>query len=135
MDIHVYIEVTDLDQGVDFYRNALGLRVRRQLDSDWVELQGASVPVFLLSDRPAVAELGGRRVDRDFASACRPQKWALATGLQDNRRRRSLREEARELRPRESMALADSTRRFRDRDFEDKLGNINRDRGRHGTSS
>ena len=53
MDVHVYIGVTDLEHGIAFYTQALGLSLRRRLRPNWVELEGASVPVFLLvSNRP-----------------------------------------------------------------------------------
>ncbi len=51
--VHAYIAVTDLERGIVFYCEALGLRLRRRLDDDWVELEGASTPIFLLvRDRP-----------------------------------------------------------------------------------
>ena len=53
MDVHVYIGVTDLEHGIAFYTQGLGLRLRRRLRANWVELEGASVPIFLLvSNRP-----------------------------------------------------------------------------------
>jgi len=53
MDVHVYIGVTDLEHGIAFYTQGLGLRLGRRLRPNWVELEGASVPVFLLvSNRP-----------------------------------------------------------------------------------
>jgi predicted enzyme related to lactoylglutathione lyase len=53
MDVHVYIGVTDLEHGIAFYTQSLGLRLRRCLRPNWVELEGASVPIFLLvSNRP-----------------------------------------------------------------------------------
>jgi predicted enzyme related to lactoylglutathione lyase len=53
MDVHVYIGVTDLEYGITFYTQGLGLRLRRRLCPNWVELEGASIPVFLLvSNRP-----------------------------------------------------------------------------------
>jgi predicted enzyme related to lactoylglutathione lyase len=53
MDVHVYIGVTDLEHGIAFYTQGIGLRFRRRLRPNWVELEGASVPVFLLvSNRP-----------------------------------------------------------------------------------
>lgn len=51
--VHAYIAVTDLERGIAFYCQALGLRLRRRLDDDWAELEGASTPIFLLvRDRP-----------------------------------------------------------------------------------
>jgi len=53
MDVHVYIGVTDLEHGIAFYTQGRGLRLRRRLRPNWVELEGASVPIFLLvSNRP-----------------------------------------------------------------------------------
>ena len=53
MDVHVYIGVTEIQRGIEFYTQGLGLRLRRRLASNWAELEGASVPIFLLvSERP-----------------------------------------------------------------------------------
>ena len=53
MEVHVYIGVTDLERGIAFYTQGIGLRLRRRLRANWVELEGASVPIFLLvSNRP-----------------------------------------------------------------------------------
>ncbi len=53
MDVHVYIGVTDLEHGIAFYTQGIGLRLHRRLRPNWVELEGASVPIFLLvSNRP-----------------------------------------------------------------------------------
>jgi predicted enzyme related to lactoylglutathione lyase len=64
--VHAYIEVADMERGIDFYCNALGLTLRRRLRPTWVELAGANVPLFLLGNRPPVADLGARKVPRDF---------------------------------------------------------------------
>jgi predicted enzyme related to lactoylglutathione lyase len=54
MEVHVYIGVSDILRGIAFYTQGLGLRLRRRLAANWVELEGASVPIFLLqADRPA----------------------------------------------------------------------------------
>ena len=53
MDVHVYIGVTELQRGIEFYTAGMGLRFRRRLGNNWVELEGASVPIFLLGiNRP-----------------------------------------------------------------------------------
>lgn len=64
--VHAYIEVTDLAHGINFYCGGLGLTLKRQLGPRWVELAGASLPIFLLGDRPEIAELGTTKVPRDF---------------------------------------------------------------------
>ena len=53
MDVHVYIGVTDLEHDIAFYTQGIGLHFRRRLRPNWVEMEGVSVPVFLLvSNRP-----------------------------------------------------------------------------------
>jgi catechol 2,3-dioxygenase-like lactoylglutathione lyase family enzyme len=44
----VDVDVPDLDRAVRFYTAALGLRVGRRLGTDFVELLGAEVPIYLL---------------------------------------------------------------------------------------
>jgi predicted enzyme related to lactoylglutathione lyase len=53
INVHAYIAVTNLERGIEFYCQALGLRLRRRLDADWAELEGTSTPIFLLvRERP-----------------------------------------------------------------------------------
>src|SRR5215208_4453040 len=66
LEIHAYIEVSDLDQGIGFYCGGLGLALKRRLSPDRVELAGANLPVFLLGNRPPVAELGATNARRSF---------------------------------------------------------------------
>jgi len=65
--VHAYIEVADLERGIIFYCEGLGLSLRRRFGDSWVELDGANLPIFLLGNRSAVADLGGARVRRSFA--------------------------------------------------------------------
>jgi predicted enzyme related to lactoylglutathione lyase len=65
--VHAYIEVTELEPGINFYCEGLGLSLKRRLSPSWVELDGADLPIFLLCDRPAMADLGGKRVRRSFS--------------------------------------------------------------------
>jgi predicted enzyme related to lactoylglutathione lyase len=64
--VHAYVEVTDVARGIAFYCQGLGLTLKRRLSPTWMELDGASVPIFLLADRPAVADLGSRQVARSY---------------------------------------------------------------------
>ena len=64
--VHAYIEVTDAALGVDFYCNGLGLMLKRRLSPTWIELGGAALPIFLLANRPPVADLGTRNVQRSY---------------------------------------------------------------------
>ncbi len=77
VSVHAYISVTDLEHGIAFYGQALGLSLKRRLDDDWAELEGASLPVFLLvRDRPE-QQPDGWTVHLDF----------LTDGLEDAERR------------------------------------------------
>ena len=66
IEVHAYIDVADLERGIAFYCEGLGLSLKRRLSPSWVELDGANLPVFLLGNRPPTAELGGSRVQRSF---------------------------------------------------------------------
>jgi predicted enzyme related to lactoylglutathione lyase len=67
----VNIDVPDVDRGVAFYTQALGLRVGRRLGAGCVELLGAEVPVYLLEKRAGtrIGPAGGdtRRYDRHWS--------------------------------------------------------------------
>ena len=52
LEVHAYIEVADLERGMEFYCGGLGLSLKRRLSPSWVEFDGANLPVFLLGDRP-----------------------------------------------------------------------------------
>ena len=47
-DLLVNIDVPDIEAGIAFYTAALGLNVGRRFDSDFVELVGRDVPLYLL---------------------------------------------------------------------------------------
>ena len=66
IEVHAYIDVADLERGIAFYCEGLGLSLKRRLSPSWVELEGANLPVFLLGNRPPTAELGGSRMQRSF---------------------------------------------------------------------
>ena len=66
LHVHAYIEVADLERGIAFYCDGLGLALKRRLSAGWVELAGANLPVFLLGNRPPLADLGATRVPRRF---------------------------------------------------------------------
>jgi predicted enzyme related to lactoylglutathione lyase len=46
------IDVPDIEAGIAFYTAALGLRVGRRFDSDFVELLGRDAPIYLLRKDP-----------------------------------------------------------------------------------
>jgi predicted enzyme related to lactoylglutathione lyase len=66
LTVHAYIEVTDPEKGIAFYCDGLGLTVKRRLGPRWIELAGANMEIFLLANRPAVADLGSRKVTRSY---------------------------------------------------------------------
>ena len=66
LTVHAYIEVADLERGISFYCDTLGLSLKRRLRPSWVELEGANVPIFLLGNRPPIADLGGKKVPRSY---------------------------------------------------------------------
>jgi predicted enzyme related to lactoylglutathione lyase len=46
-DLLVNVDVSDIEEGIRFYTQGLGLRLLRRLGPDIAELAGASCPVFL----------------------------------------------------------------------------------------
>ncbi|HEV8680870.1 MAG TPA: VOC family protein [Stellaceae bacterium] len=65
--VHAYVEVAELERGIAFYCEGLGLSLKRRLGPGWVELEGANLPIFLLGNRAPIADLGGTPVRRSFA--------------------------------------------------------------------
>jgi predicted enzyme related to lactoylglutathione lyase len=64
--LHAYIEVTEAERGIDFYCKGMGLKLKRRLSPGWIELEGATCPVFLLANRPAIADLGSTTAQRSY---------------------------------------------------------------------
>jgi hypothetical protein len=62
--VHAYIEVTERPDGINFYCGGRGLELKRQLSP--VELSGANLPIYLLANRPALADLGSEQVVRSY---------------------------------------------------------------------
>ncbi len=65
-EVHVYIEIDDLERGIAFYVDGLGLQVRRRLTERWVELSGAQVPIHLLARPEPEFETGDHVLRKDF---------------------------------------------------------------------
>ena len=67
----VNIDVPDIDRGVAFYTQALGLRVGRRLGAGCMELLGAEVPIYLLEKgagtRIGPADGDTRRYERHWS--------------------------------------------------------------------
>jgi len=68
MDLLINIDVPNLDQGVAFYEQALGLTVTRRLGAEVVELSGLPVNVYLLQKPSGSIGAGAdpRRYDRHW---------------------------------------------------------------------
>jgi catechol 2,3-dioxygenase-like lactoylglutathione lyase family enzyme len=49
VELRVCIDVPDLEKGIAFFTEGLGLRVGRRLDRKWAELLGATSPIDLLA--------------------------------------------------------------------------------------
>ena len=64
------IDVPDIEAGIAFYTQALGLSVGRRFDSDFVELVGSDAPIYLLRKAPgtSIGPAGGdsRRYERHW---------------------------------------------------------------------
>lgn len=66
LQVHVYIEVTSAEAGLDFYCDGLGLTVKRRYSPRWIELAGTGTPLFLLAGLAPVADLGSTSHVRDY---------------------------------------------------------------------
>ena len=61
----VNIDVADLERGIRFYCDGLGLRVGRRFEG-WVELVGASAPIYLLPKAAGTAISPSSAAKRDY---------------------------------------------------------------------
>jgi catechol 2,3-dioxygenase-like lactoylglutathione lyase family enzyme len=64
--LRVCVDVPDLEQGIAFYREALGLDVVRRFGDGSAELGGAAVPVDLLTKAPGTAASPRSTALRDY---------------------------------------------------------------------
>lgn len=63
---HAYIDVPEAERGIDFYCRGIGLSLKRRLSATWIELEGANLPIFLLANRPEIADLGATTARRSY---------------------------------------------------------------------
>ena len=63
----VNIDVPDPQRGVEFYTEALGLRVGRRIGPGAVELLGMDAPIYLLQQPDGSSPLPAARAHRDYA--------------------------------------------------------------------
>lgn len=67
MQLLLNLDVPDLPLAVEFYRQAFGLRVGRQLfEGSVTEMLGAPVPLYLLQQAPGSLPCPDARVRRDY---------------------------------------------------------------------
>lgn len=61
------IDVDDMEKGIAFYRDALGLKPGRRLSAEWVEMLGAQSPIDLLVNPAGSACCAGANApQRDY---------------------------------------------------------------------
>jgi predicted enzyme related to lactoylglutathione lyase len=65
-ELLVNIDVDDLERALRFYREGLGLRLRRRLGPDIAELEGAGCPVFLTRHPAGSPPFLGASAGREF---------------------------------------------------------------------
>ena len=70
-DLLINIDVPDIEAGIAFYTAALGLKVGRRFDEDFVELIGRDAPIYLLrkDQGTPIGPAGGdaRRYERHWS--------------------------------------------------------------------
>ena len=64
--LFVNLDVADIEHAVRFYEEALGLRVGRRMGTDFVELLGAEVPLYLLRTEAGTPPFPGATQSRSF---------------------------------------------------------------------
>ncbi|MDX2022529.1 MAG: VOC family protein [Deltaproteobacteria bacterium] len=69
----VNIDVPDVQTATRFYTEALGLTVGRRMDSEFVELLGAAVPIYLLAQKAGSPAFGEDNLGRQFKRHWTPQ--------------------------------------------------------------
>jgi predicted enzyme related to lactoylglutathione lyase len=65
-NLRACIDVDDLDKGIEFYTQALDLKLGRRLGSNWVELLGASASIDLLAKPAGSPACAGKPPLRDY---------------------------------------------------------------------
>jgi catechol 2,3-dioxygenase-like lactoylglutathione lyase family enzyme len=68
MELRICIDVDDLERGIAFYTQGLGLTLTRRLGQDWAELIGAPSPIDLLAQASGSRPLGNQSpAERSYA--------------------------------------------------------------------
>lgn len=66
LQLRICIDVSDLEAGIAFYRDALGLSLGRRLGAKWAEMLGASSPLDLLAEAEGTAPSSRTTTVRDY---------------------------------------------------------------------
>ena len=67
MDLLINLDVDDIEAAERFYTGVFGLRVGRRFGTDFVELLGASAPIYLLKCAAGSKPVPQRELTRDYA--------------------------------------------------------------------
>lgn len=67
LQLRVCIDVSELEAGIAFYRDALGLTPGRRLGAKWAEMLGAGSPVDLLAEPAGTVPSPRARAVRDYS--------------------------------------------------------------------
>src|SRR5215469_8597337 len=78
MEMRVCVDVSDLEAGIAFYRDGLGLRLGRRLGSKWAEMLGAQAPIDLLSNEAGTLPVPGGTATREYTRHWTPVHVDLA---------------------------------------------------------
>jgi catechol 2,3-dioxygenase-like lactoylglutathione lyase family enzyme len=64
--LRVCIDVSDLEKGIAFYRDAFGLSPGRRLGQRWVEMLGAPISIDLLAEAAGSSPVPNTKTVRDY---------------------------------------------------------------------
>jgi predicted enzyme related to lactoylglutathione lyase len=65
-DLLVNVDVPDLEQAIEFYSAALGLRLARRLGPDIAEMHGRSEPIYLIRHAPGTQPFAHAERGREY---------------------------------------------------------------------
>jgi len=90
MRLLVNIDVDDLERGIRFYTQGLGLTVARRLGAGIVELDGAGAPMYLLAKPAGTRPYAGALVARSYERHWTPVHLDFVVGDVVSARARAL---------------------------------------------
>lgn len=67
IEVIANIDVDNLEEGIEFYTRALGLRAARRLGPAIVELLGAAIPIYLLEKAAGGSASEASKLPRNYA--------------------------------------------------------------------